>query len=189
MENKLHRTIRRYRNLLRVKVAKRKGEKYYTLFLRGNKSKNKVLDFYLANNRWPNCRSKSIYERKLGRRFENFVSKEAASYDPHFRRIVMATGRVSNNKRKHNVEGFKKEILEFLNTHGRVPCPSYNHEIFEGEARLRHRLDYYTNQKNDMTLLGKIYDVDKCHKSGIPSKFRKIINESLNVEKPLIRLV
>jgi hypothetical protein len=188
MENKLHRTIRKYRNLLKVKAEKRKGERYYTLLLKGNKSKNKVLDFYLENNRWPNCRNGSVYERKLGRRFENYVSKEAASYDPHFRRIAMASGRTTNNKRKHDIEGFKKEILTFIETHGRSPM-RYQDQTVEGEGNLRSKLDRYTLTLGDMTFLGKVYSSDPCHRSGIPAKYRPIINKALDVEKPLIRLV
>ena len=71
----------------------------------------------------------------------------------------------------------------------RVPTTSRKHELIKGEATLRNRLEYYTKDKNDMTFLGKIYAVDKCHLSGIPAKYRPIINEALDVEKPLIRLV
>ena len=39
-----------------------------------------------------------------------------------------------------------------------------------------------------MTLLGRIFEVDKCHLSGIPMKYRAIINKSLDVERPLVRL-
>lgn len=155
----------------------------------GNKSKNQCLDFYLKNNRWPSRLSPFKRERSLAQKFENYVSKQSKSHDPEFREIVMSTGRISNNKRKHNIAKFKEEIIAFLEEHGRVPTTSRQCEIVEGEARLRNRLDYYTKQKNDMTLLGKIYDTDKCHLSGIPSKYRRIINEALDVDKPLIRMV
>ena len=101
----------------------------------------------------------------------------------------MSNGRKVNNKRKNNVQGFKKDILLFVKEHGRVPITHRNNEIVEGESLLRHRLDYYTNKCNDMTLLGEVYNLDPCHKSGIPSKYRALINEALSVKKPLIRLV
>lgn len=101
----------------------------------------------------------------------------------------MATGRTTNNKRKHNVQEFKKDILAFLEEHGRVPVIHRDHELVEGESLLRSRLDYYTREGHDTVLLGKVYDLDPCHKSGIPSKYRALINQALDVEKPLIRLV
>ena len=142
----------------------------------------------MKNNRWPNRRSKNKAERKLGQVFENFVSKEAASYDSRMRRIAMTTGRTTNNKRKHNVNGFKEEILDFIKTYGRTPM-RYRGETIEGEGSLRSKLDRYTLTLKDMTFLSKVYNADPCHRSGIPSKFRPIINKALETEKPLIRLV
>jgi hypothetical protein len=184
--NKFYRLIDKYRALLKVRVAKSECK---GMTIKGNRTKNRILDFFLTENRWPDRKSTKKREQALGQRFENYVSKQAASYDPQFRRIVMLTGRKSNHKRKHDVQGFKKEILAFIKEHGRVPSTSYQYQTNEGEARLRHKLDYYTQTKKDMTLLGKIYETDKCHLSGIPVKYRKLINESLDVEKPLIRLV
>lgn len=186
VKNKWISIFNEYRKTLVEKLKKhdRPGSLYV-----GNKSKNKCLDFYLKNNRWPNRLSIFKRERQLAQRFENYVSKQNKSYDPEFRKLVMSTGRVSNNKRKHNVAEFKKEIIAFLEEHGRVPTTSRECEIFEGEGRLRNKLDYYTKKKNDMTLLGKIYDTDKCHLSGVPSKYRKIINEALDIDKPLIRII
>lgn len=100
----------------------------------------------------------------------------------------MATGRTTNHKRKHDVKGFKKEILQFMETHGRAPM-SRRHQTVEGEGCLREKLNRYTLELKDMTFLGEVYGKDKCHRSGIPGKYRKLINESLDVEKPLIRLV
>jgi hypothetical protein len=185
---KTARIFDKYRALIKSRVAKT-NNKYRSFVVRGNRSKNSILTFYLTNGRWPNRKAEGKRERDLGQRFENFIAKESGSYDPQLRRIVMALGRKSNHKRKHDVQGFKKEILAFIKEHGRVPSTSYQYQTNEGEARLRHKLDYYTQKKKDMTLLGKIYETDKCHLSGIPVKYRKLINESLDVEKPLIRLV
>lgn len=182
VRNKLHGIFDKYRVLLETNLKKKKGNRL------GVSSKGKVLDFYLKNNRWPSRLSKNNTEKLLGSRFENYVSKESAMYDPHFRRIAMVTGRATNNKRKHNVEGFKKEILEFVKEHGRAPM-SYRDQTIEGEGNLRCKLNRYTLTLKDMTFLGKVYEGDKCHRSGIPSKFRSIINKALNVEKPLIRLI
>lgn len=156
---------------------------------RSIRSKNKVLDFFLGNGYWPSRLSKSKKERVLAARFENYISKENLCFDQELRDLSLATGRTTNNKRKHDVDGHKKEILEFLKTHNRAPSTSYGYSLIDGEARLRHKLDYYTLDKNDMTLLGKVYEVDKCHRSGIAAKYRAIINQSLDVEKPLIRLI
>ena len=159
----------------------------------GNKksirSKLRVLDFFKLNGVWPSRLSENKKERTLGVRFENYVSKESRLFDRNFRRLALATGRKTNNKRKHNVQENKKLILEFIKEHGRVPCVHTKHERIKGEHFLRSRLDNYTNDRNDMTLLGQVYDLDPCHKSGIPNKYRSIINKSLDVEKPLIRLV
>jgi len=182
VRNKVYGVVEKYRSLLFKKATNKQ-------LMKGYKSKSRILDFYLKNNRWPSRLSTNKREKQLGVRFENFVSKEAPSYDSNFRRLAMATGRNTNNKRKHNVRGFKKEILEFVKTNGRVPSTSYKYGNSEGEARLRHKLDYYTLDKNDMTFLGKVYEGDKCHRSGIPAKYRALINESLNVDRPLIRLV
>jgi hypothetical protein len=153
----------------------------------GNKSKERVLQFFEKNGRWPNRRSESKREVKLGQRFENYISKEAPAYDPQFRRIAMVTGRKTNNKRKHNVQEFKKEIISFIETNGRVPT-TYSGEKIAGEGTLRAKLDYYTQTAGDMTLLGEVYSLDKCHRSAIPARFRPLINKALDIEKPLIRL-
>jgi septum formation topological specificity factor MinE len=192
VRNKVYRVIDAYRSLLKTKAKQHLvtvGKLGLKGIKKGNKSKNRILDFFLANNRWPSRISENKRERVLGYRFENFVSKEAASHDPNFRRLAMATGRTSNHKRKHDVAQFKKDIVEFLQQYGRVPSTSYEYQTVEGEARLRHKLDYYTKKRNDMTLLGTVYKYDKCHLSGIPVKYRKILNEQLDLEKPLIRMV
>lgn len=178
-----------YRKNLKEKFINKSIDKGRSQIVIGNRSKNRCLDFFLKNNRWPSRLSSLKRERQLAQKFENYTSKQNPSYDAKLRDIVMSTGRVSNNKRNHNVSEFKKEIIAFLKEHGRVPSTSREYETIEGEARLRNKLDYYTKEKNDMTLLGKIYETDKCHLSGIPSKYRKIINESLDVDKPLIRMV
>jgi hypothetical protein len=181
---KINRIISKYRTLLRARAS---GGNL--AIIRGNKTRNKVLDFFQKHGRWPSRLSKNVTERKLGQSFENFCSKETPSYDPQLRRIAMATGRTTNNKRKHNVAGFKQQILDFIKEHGRAPT-THQGETIEGEGNLRHKLDYYTKQCNDMTLLGQVYAGDKCHKSGIPMKFRALINEALSKEeKPLIRQV
>jgi hypothetical protein len=190
VRNKLYGVFDKYRNLLKSKLEKR-GRGFrngYGGLSKGNKTKNKILDFYLKNHHWPSRLSGNKAEKQLATKFENFVSKTAASYDPHFRRIAMLTGRTTNNKRKHNIKGFKKEILEFIETHGYVPQVK-RHETIEGEGELRNKLNRYTLTKNDMSFLGKVYSLDPCHRSGIPSKFRAIINEILDTETPLIRMV
>lgn len=160
---------------------------------KGIRSKIAVCDFFLKNNYWPNrAYGSTKRERQLGTRFENFVSKEAASYDKAFRSVAFQTGRKTNHKRKHNVKAFKQEILDFIEKHGRVPMTSYEYQLIPGEATLRHKLDYYTRKRGDMTFLGKVYAGDKCHKSGVPSKLRSVINSALEdarIETPLIRLV
>jgi hypothetical protein len=175
--NKFYKIIDRYRAFLKKNST------------RSTDNKNKILDFYLKNNRWPYKNSQNEKERKLGLNMENYISKKNGCYDSKLRRIVLVTGRKPTNKREHDVRGFKTEILEFLKEHGRAPSTSYEYQIIEGEARLGNKLDYYTQKKNDMSLLGKVYAVDKCHKSGIQAKYRKLINESLDVDKPLIRLI
>lgn len=184
--NNIYTMIREYRDLIKTRVIK---GKWAGCVRNGNRTKNKVLDFYVKNGRWPSRNSSKAAERRLGATFENYTSKESGTYDSAFRDIVVATGRVSNNKRKHNVDGFKQEILDFIQEHGRAPT-TYAGAKIEGEGRLRQKLDYYTLKNNDMTLLGKVYETDKCHRSGIPAKFRPVINEAIgNVSKPLIRLV
>lgn len=194
---KVYRLFERYRANLRKKYAAMKsGGKGSgkgsgagkTMFKRGMATKNKCLDFFLKNNRWPTRLSDSKVERQLAQSFENYIAKTAGSYDRDFRRIAMATGRKSNYKRRHNVAGFKEEIITFMKKHGRVPT-SRSGEVIPGEGTLRNKLDYYTKQGNDMTLLGLVYKEDKCHRSGIPMRFRPLLNEQLDTEKPLIRLV
>jgi hypothetical protein len=184
---KTKRIFAKYRKL--IKTREIKGQ-YLGSVRNGNRTKNRILDFYEKHGRWPHRKSEKIIERKLGQRFENFVAKATLTYDPQFRRIVMALGRKSNNKRAHDVKGYKQEILNFIKEHGRVPSTSYEYQPTAGEARLRHKLDYYTQECNDMTLLGAVYAVDKCHKSGVPMKYRQKINQALSDEaKPLIRTV
>lgn len=191
IKNRWISVFKEFRALLKTREKNKviNGDRTVGMLRSGNISKNKAMDFFLKNNKWPSRLSNNKNERKLAQKFENFISKRSASYDPQFRNIVVSTGRVSNNKRGHDVVGFKKEIIEFLKTYGRVPSPSREYQVIEGEACLRNKLEYYTKEKNDMTLLGIIYDNDKCHRTGIPMKYRKILNEQLKLEKPLIRIV
>jgi hypothetical protein len=158
---------------------------------KGYRSKIQVCDFFLKNNHWPNRFGSTATERRLGTRFENFVSKESGSYDGDFRSVAFATGRKSNHKRKHNKKEFKRQILEFIEKHGRVPS-TYSGATLDGEGTLRSKLDYYTQRNKDMTFLGQVYGLDKCHLSGILSKYRPLINNLLEenrLEEPLIRQV
>lgn len=197
MDKKLEEKFEEYRTLISVRAeTKPKGKGSgtaglgYASLARGNKNKNKILNFYVKNGRWPKRTAKSKTESKLGTIFENLVSKESGSYDLQLREIVMSTGRKSNNKRKHNVKEFKVEIIEFIKENGRVPASNGEYEKIEGEATLRGKLDYYTlkAESKDMTFLGEVYSLDRCHRSGVPSKFRPIINSALDIDKPLIRL-
>lgn len=194
---KIYRIFEKYRNQLRAKFkafpkggpGSGKGSSAgRAAFKRGMATKGRCLDFFLRTGAWPSRLSESKLEVKLAQRFENFISKTAGSYDPTLRRIVMATGRKSNNKRRHDVAGFKQEILDFVKEHGRVPT-TRSGETIPGEGTLRNKLDYYTKQGNDMTLLGLVYKEDPCHRSGIPMRFRPLLNQQLDVTKPLIRLV
>jgi hypothetical protein len=185
VRNKVYRIFDKYRTLLNKRREEWNGT---GSLLRGNRTKNRILDFYLKNNRWPNRRLGNKFEKVLAQRFENFVSKENGSYDATFRRIVMAMGRKTNNKRKHDKRGFKKQILDFIDQYGRTPM-RYAYESIEGEGNLRAKLDYYTLKQNDMTFLSKVYKKDKCHKTGIPGKYRSVINQSLDIDTPLVRLV
>lgn len=181
MTSELKKVFDKYRELLKSKVGNHKTR------ARGRRSKERILLFFEKNGKWPSRLSKSNREKKLGYRFENYTSKVSLSYDAELREIVMITGRKSNNKRKHNISEFKKEIVSFIETYGRVPTV-YCGETIPGEGKLRAKLDYYTKVNRDTSLLGKVYSMDKCHMSGIPMKFRRIINLSLETEKPLIRL-
>jgi hypothetical protein len=184
VRNKFYRIIDKYRRILTKRYTKTKS----VMTVNSNRSKNKILDFYLKNNRWPNRRSNNKTEKRLGSKFENYVSKENFCYDPNFRRIVMITGRKSNNKRKHDRSILKKEILDFIEKHGRTPNRYGRPQEFEGESKLRNNLDRYTQVYKDMTFLGEVYSLDPCHRSGIPLKFRPLINKALDVDKPLFRI-
>jgi len=192
---KVYRIFEKYRNKLKndlkgipAGAGIGRGQNVRKLVAKGNRSKNRILDFFLANGRWPDRISDSKRERGLGTRFENFIAKTSLSYDPTLRRIARALGRKTNNKRRHNVAGFKEEIVAFVKEHGRAPT-TRSGEIVPGEGTLRNKLDYYTKQGNDMTLLGIVYKEDPCHRSGIPARFRPFLNQQLDVTKPLIRLV
>lgn len=184
VQNKANRVVRKFRDTVVKQLLGASAAKKQVI-----RKKVKILEFFLKNGQWPSRKAKSRIESRLGAIFENLVCKSYPSHDKNLRRISLATGRAVNNKRKHDVAGFKKEILAFVKEHNRVPSTNRENELTEGEARLRHRLDYYTNNCNDMTLLGQVYDGDPCHRSGIPAKYRAIINEALTVKKPLIRLV
>jgi hypothetical protein len=192
---KVYRIFEKYRNKLKSDVKAIPtgegagiGQNTKKVRAKGARSKNRILDFFLANGRWPDRVTDSKRERQLGTRFENFIAKTSPSYDPTLRRIARALGRGTNNKRPHNVVGFKEEIMVFVKEHGRVPTTKAGEKI-AGEGTLRNKLDYYTKQGNDMTLLGMVYKEDPCHRSGIPMRFRPYINQQLDVTKPLIRLV
>jgi hypothetical protein len=181
VRNKVYRAIDKYRSLL-VSRANKKDRK-------SNRSKNRILDFYLKFNRWPRRNGSTQTERTLGARFENYCSKTAPRYDVSFRRLARVLGRGTNNKRKHDKRGFKKQILEFIEKHGRIPN-RYKFAKIPGEGNLNAKLTYYTTKNNDMTFLGQVYSGDKCHRSGIPFKFRPLLNGLLQenrLEEPLIR--
>jgi hypothetical protein len=186
MNSKLLKLFNRYRNLLKRRVDEA-NSRYKTTIRAGNRSKNRILDFYLLNGKWPSIRGSTVRERKLARRFENLMSKESASYDYQLRRIALVTGRKTNNKRKHDIAGFKKQIISFIEEHGRAPN-KYSNEKIEGEGNLQAKLNYYTAVKGEMTFLGEIYALDNCHRSGIAMKYRPLINKSVDVERPLVRL-
>lgn len=182
---KIAKVLSRYLNLLALR-KKRLG--------RGNgfsgiRTKEKVINFFNKNGEWPSRLSPYKKDKKLATSFENFVCKSSPSYDPILRRIALATGRKNVFKSKHSVILSKQEIIEFIKTHGRAPTTHKAQEIIPGEANLRRKLDYYTINRNDMTLIGQVYATDKCHRSGIPMRFRPLINSHLDIEKPLIRLV
>ena len=141
MNQKILNLFNRYRALLdkRSKESPKLGRKSLR---RGNRSKNKILDFYILNGRWPKRSCSGAYERRLAQKFFNFISKESGSYDLQLRRIALATGHKSNHKSKHDVVEFKKKIISFVEENGRVPSPCYACEQIEGEANLRRKLDY-----------------------------------------------
>lgn len=152
--------------------------------IKSTKSKNQILDFYLLNGRWPSRKAVKIQERKLGARFENYASNAGMSADPTFRKIVLALGRKPTFKRKHDVKGFKQEILNFIAENKVVPGYVLNEN--EDDKKLRQKLDYYS--RTDRTFLGKVYKLDPCHKSGILRKYRPTINSQIETDKPLVRL-
>lgn len=184
---KLGKILQRYLDLLDLRKKRSRNKKGN--FGSGYNSKIRLIAFYNKNGEWPSKRSPYVLDKQLAVRLENYVSKASKMYDPVLRLIVLATGRKPSFKRKHNVQLFKQEILQFVETHNRAPTTHAINELVPGEAKLRQKLDYYTKNRNDMGLMGKVYAIDKCHRSGIPARFRSIINEALDVEKPLIRLV
>lgn len=183
---KLARTLQRYLDLLDVRKKRSKGKKGN--FGNSYNSKVRIIKFFDKNGEWPSKFSPYVLDKQLASRLVNYVSKTSLMYDPVLRLIVLATGRKASGKRPHNMPLFKAQILEFAKLHGRAPC-RYQDEVIPGEGNLKAKLDYYTLEKNDMAFLGEVYRLDKCHRSGIPNRFRPMINESLDVEKPLIRLV
>lgn len=185
--------INRYKKILDERLAKAKaiekpgaGHSWHPLN-RTNIKKRKILRFFKIYGRWPKRTSTDVRERSFGMAFENYVSKQCVNYDRALRRVAIASGRVSNHKRPHDPVQFKLDILEFIKTNGRVPRRYREGGPLEGN--LRCKLEYYTQEKNDMTFLGQVYEVDKCHKSGIPTRFRRFLNNTLDIEKPLIRLI
>lgn len=182
MNIKLKKIFERYKRLITKKAGGHKAIR------KGNITKRRILRFYEKNKRWPNRTSTCEIESLLGSRFENFVSPTAPAYDYRLRRIALVSGRKASGKRKHNIQEFKKEIISFVEIYGRVPA-RYKNQKIEGEGRLRAKLEYYTKECGDMTFLSKIYSADKCHRSGIPLKYRPLINRNLDeLEKPLVRL-
>jgi len=188
--DKLTKVLQRYLKLLVLRSKRNdtspQGNKNR---LRGLISKKQIVEFFIKNGQWPSRKSIYVRERKLAQRLENCVCPSMVQHDPILRRIVLATGRKPSGKRKHNVDIFKEEILDFMKTNNRAPSGKLNEEIIPGERLLRQKLNYYTQVSGDMTLLGKVYDLDPCHRSGIPVKYRPLINSALDVSKPLIRLV
>lgn len=183
---KLAKVFQRYLDLLAVRKKRSKGKKGN--FGNSFRSKERLIRFFDKNGEWPSKNSPYVIDKQLALRLENYLSKASPMYDPVLRRIVLATGRKPSGKRPHNPALFKEEILEFTKLHGRAPM-RYKTEIVPGEGNLKAKLDYYTLINKDMAFLGKMYALDKCHRSGIPNRFRPLINSQLDVEKPLIRLV
>jgi hypothetical protein len=156
---------------------------------KGYRSKRRVINFLVLNGRWPtNYKAATQTERLLGRRFNNYISKMSLCYDERFREIVLMTGFKARKKPKHDVSGMRIRIMDFVEKHGRMPT-NQKAETIAGEGVLRRAFDYYVKRRNDMSLLGFAYANDPCHLSGIPMKYRTIINEALDTEKPLIKLV
>lgn len=181
--NKIYDMIEKFRIILNKKLLGTNKATKKTI-----RSKNKVLNFYLKGGKWPSRLSNNKEERTLAARLENYLCKSSKSFDTEFRKLCMESGRTTNNKRKHNIKQFKQDILNFIKKYGHAPR-RYKNATMEGEGNLKHKLDYYVLTKNDMSFLSEVYALDPCHRSGIPMKFRSLINKALGVEKPLIRLV
>ena len=188
---KLNKVFQHYLNLLDLRNKRLCNKPTYQgnkQARKGYESKKRIIAFFVQNGEWPSIRSTYKNDKILGNRLENFVCPRSASYDSILRRIVMSTGRKSNNKRQHNPALFKEQILEFMRVNGHAPRKYREQKLFN-EGNLKAKLDYYTLTNKDMTFLGKVYDLDPCHRSGIPMRFRPVINEQLDIDKPLIRMV
>jgi hypothetical protein len=184
---KLNKVLAHYLDLLEVRKKRAKKSRHPGNFRKGIRTRQRIIDFFIKNGEWPSVRSTYMMDKKLGNALENYVCPKSVSYDPVLRRIVMATGRKTNNKRSHNPAMFKEQILEFIKLTGHAPR-RYSDQKLPGEGNLKAKLDYYTLTNNDMYFLGKVYGLDKCHRSGIPMKFRPLLNRELEVGKPLVNL-
>jgi hypothetical protein len=141
-----------------------------------------ILSFYSENEKWPNRNSENKKERSLGQSFENFICKSNFTYCEKFRNIALETGRIPHNKRKHNRELRKSEIITFMLDNGHAPSDHSNSQYERATARALYNL------RNDSSLISTVYTIDKCYKSGIAMRYRKLINQSINIELPLIKM-
>src|ERR1700677_2070034 len=70
-----------------------KGQKL-AFVLKSDRSKSRVLRFFLRNNYWPTPHGNKKNEATLASRFNSIIRKTSTSYDPVFTALVTKTGRI-----------------------------------------------------------------------------------------------
>jgi hypothetical protein len=146
--------------------------------------KKQLIEWIELNGRLPSQHSINIEEKRCNRDMRNYCNyTKTGSYDVELHQwLVEKYGMEIKIKNKHNPEGRKEELLNWIKEHKR--CPSL---IIPEEVRLAGIMSDYTSPNSslrDDSLIEKIKEIDKCWHTQIAKKFRKSINEALG-DKPL----
>lgn len=142
------------------------------------RKKKEILEWCEKNKTTPKRDSENPYEVTLASRMHNYISPSADSYDPKFRRAMKKFGVISRKKRKHNREKRKKEVISFIEKHGRVPS-----SMVKAEKRIHATyagLISPAHNEYDPEFKKELKEYDKCLGSHIPLKFRRSINEAMH---------
>jgi hypothetical protein len=157
------------------------------------KTKQKALRWIKKHKRFPKRSSLSKREKALALRFNNLISPSSPSYDKGFRELLEKEYGLApyRSKRKSDIRGKFKELIEFMTIHKRRPSIGIPEERLLAYDYIRFTNPSSSNAYKSTRRINQIKSIDKCFRTGIKTNLRPIINKALDLagEKPIYDLV